>query len=89
MPPESRTDDGCQRRWPDPDPAGDTESPTAEPAAAAAKRLQLGLFTYLHVQDRDTGVARLVIGPTEYTLSSNERRVQAAGCRVSGTDAGV
>ena len=49
----------------------DTWSVTTEPAAA--RRHVLRAFTYLHVQDEDSGVDRLVTGPCSYTLKRNER----------------
>ena len=43
--------------------------------STSGRRLVLRALTYLHVQDQDTGVTRLVAGPCSYTLKENQRSV--------------
>ena len=42
-------------------------------ASASTRRHVLGALTYMHVQDQDTGVTRLVTSPCSYTLKEHER----------------
>ena len=48
-------------------------SAATESASVAGRRQVLRACTYLHVQDQDTGVTRLVAGPCSYSLRGNER----------------
>ena len=53
--------------------------------STSGRRLVLRALTYLHVQDQDTGVTRLVAGPCSYTLKENQRSIGYSGhLRASG-----
>ena len=60
----------CQCRS---DATDDASSVATE--STSGRRLVLRALTYLHVQDQDTGVTRLVAGPCSYTLRENQRSV--------------
>ena len=62
-----QTDDTTEDTW------SVTSFATESGIGSATKRHVLRAFTYLHVQDQETGVTRLVVGPCSYTLRANER----------------